>query len=291
MFKLITWNIQSGRSQSGAVDLGQIIACLERFSDFDVLCLQEVASGYPARDGSDGGDQFAALRARLAGYTGVAGIAADSLGPGGARRKMGNMIFSRHPVLQVLRHALPWPADPAAAGMPRMALEATLATPLGPLRVLSAHLEYFSERQRSAQVDQLRALHREAVAHARAGQAGEAHLRAGQGGQADEAVPARGAAAILAGDFNMLPHSPEYLRLLAPFADHTPPWRDAWQLAQPGRRHAPTVGLHDDGPDPGLPFTFDYAFVSADLAPRVRRVRVDGSEEGSDHQALLVELG
>ncbi len=282
MFKLITLNIQYGRNPAGAVDLGLIIACLERFSDFDVLCLQEVASGYPARDGSDGGDQFAALRTRLPGYTGVAGIAADTARAGGGRQLMGSMIFSRHPVLQVLRHALPWPADPAVAGMPRMALEATLATPFGPLRVISARLEGSSERQRGAQVDQLRALHREAVAHARAACAGEA---------APHAAGARGAAAILAGDFNMLPHSPEYLRLLAPFADHTPPWRDAWQLAQPGRRHAPTVGLHDDAPDPGLPYTFDYAFVSADLAPRVRRVRVDGSEEGSDHQALLVELG
>lgn len=284
MFKLITWNIQSGRSPSGAVDLGLIIACLERFSDFDVLCLQEVASGYAARDGSDGGDQFASLRARLPGYTGVAGIAADTLHPGGGRRLMGSMIFSRHPVLQVLRHSLPWPADPEVMSMPRMALEATLDTPLGLLRVVTAHLEYFSERQRSAQVDQLRALHREAYAHARGGRPGDASA-------GPFAAVARGAAAILAGDFNMLPHSPEYMRLLAPFADHTPPWRDAWQLAQPGRRHAPTVGLHDDGPDPGLPFTFDYAFVSADLAPRVRRVRVDGSEEGSDHQALLVELG
>jgi endonuclease/exonuclease/phosphatase family metal-dependent hydrolase len=284
MFKLITWNIQSARSPAGGVNLDRIIACLDRFSDFDVLCLQEVASGYAARDGSDGGDQFAGLRARLPAYAGVAGIAADTLHPRGGRRLMGNMIFSRHPVLQVLRHSLPWPADPAVMSMPRIALEATLATPLGLLSVTTAHLEYFSERQRSAQVDQLRALHREAHAHARGERPGDAS--AGP----FAAVP-RGAAAILAGDFNMLPHSPDYLRLLAPFADHTPPWRDAWQLAQPGRRHAPTVGLHDDAPEPGLPFTFDYAFVSADLAPRVRRVRVDGSEEGSDHQALLVELG
>jgi endonuclease/exonuclease/phosphatase family metal-dependent hydrolase len=61
-------------------------------------------------------------------------------------------------------------------------------------------------------------------------------------------------------------------------------------LAHPGRRHAATVGLHDDTPDAASPFTFDYIFVSADLAARVRQVRVDGSEEGSDHQAVLLEL-
>jgi endonuclease/exonuclease/phosphatase family metal-dependent hydrolase len=96
--------------------------------------------------------------------------------------------------------------------------------------------------------------------------------------------------ALLAGDFNMLPGSPEHQRLLAPFGDGVQPWRDCWQLAQPGRRHAPTVGLHDPNPDASAPFTFDYVFASADLAERVRRVRVDASEQGSDHQALLVEL-
>jgi endonuclease/exonuclease/phosphatase family metal-dependent hydrolase len=283
MFKLITWNIQSGRSQSGDTNLGRIIACLDRFSDFDVLCLQEVSSGHTARDGSDGGDQFAGFTERLPGYTAVRAVAADTLHPRGGRRLLGSMIFSRYPVLQVLRHSLPWPADPEVMSMPRVALEATLDTPLGVLRVTTAHLEYFSERQRTAQVDHLRELHREACLHAcspRPGDESHGPFRA---------LP-RGESAILAGDFNMLPHSPEYLRLLAPFGDGTAPWRDAWQLAQPGRRHAPTVGLHDDSPDAGLPFTFDYAFVSADLAPRVRRVRVDGSEEGSDHQALLVEL-
>jgi endonuclease/exonuclease/phosphatase family metal-dependent hydrolase len=283
MLKLITWNIQSCRSQSGGANLGRIVACLDRFSDFDVLCLQEVASGHLARDGSDGGDQFAGLAERLPNYTAVSGIAADTLHPRGGRRQLGSMIFSRYPVLQVLRHSLPWPPDAEVMSMPRIALEATLDTPLGVLRVTTAHLEYFSERQRSAQVDQLRELQREACLHARA-------PRPGDESHGPFAAVPRGEAAILMGDFNMLPHSPEYLRLLAPFRDGTPPYRDAWQLVQPGRRHAPTVGLHDDSPAPGLPFTFDYAFVSADLAPRVRRVRVDGSEEGSDHQALLVEL-
>ena len=42
----------------------------------------------------------------------------------------------------------------------------------------------------------------------------------------------------------MLPDSPEYARLLAPFTDGTPALRDAWHLAHPGQPHAPTVGLH-----------------------------------------------
>jgi endonuclease/exonuclease/phosphatase family metal-dependent hydrolase len=283
MFKLITWNIQSARTPAGGADLDRIIACLDRISDFDVLCLQEVANGFAAHDGGDTGDQFAGLAARLPGYTAVAGVFTDTAHPAGGRGRLGSMIFSRHPVLQVFRHSLPWPPEPGVMSMPRGALEATIQAPGGLLRVTTAHLEYFSERQRLAQVERLRELHREAWVHAVSERAGD------RAGGPFAAVP-RAATAILAGDFNMLPDSPEYLRMLASFADGTLPYRDAWQLAHPGRRHAPTVGLHDDSPDAGPPFTFDYAFVSADLAGRVRQVRVDGSEEGSDHQPLLLEL-
>jgi len=165
------------------------------------------------------------------------------------------MVFSRHPVLQAQRLSLPWPPEPGVMGMPRTAREFTVDAPGGPLRVISLHLECFLQRQRMAQVERLRAL-----------------------------------PALLAGDFNMLPGSPEHQRLLAPFSDGTQPWRDCWRLARPGRRHAPTVGLHDHHPDASTPFTFDYVFASADLAGRVARVRVDASEQGSSHQALLVEL-
>jgi endonuclease/exonuclease/phosphatase family metal-dependent hydrolase len=190
------------------------------------------------------------------------------------------MLFTRHPVLQVMRHSLPWPADPEVMSMPRCALEVTLSTPLGPLRVLNTHLEYFSARQRLAQVERLRALHAEACAHARA-------PRPDAPGPFASIV--RPHAAILAGDFNMLPDSSAYSRLQSAYGDGTPEWHDAWRLVRPGGRHAPTVGLHDRSSG-AAPFTFDYAFVSADLIARVRNVRVDGGVGGSDHQPLLLEL-
>jgi endonuclease/exonuclease/phosphatase family metal-dependent hydrolase len=283
MPKLITWNIQSARSAGGGADPGRVVAALDRFSEFDVLCLQEVACGFNARNGSPLGDQFSSLAARLPGYSLSCATPLDTLAADGLRCRMGTAVFSRYPVLQVLRHSLPWPADPAVMSMPRAALEVTLGTPNGALRVVSVHLEYFSAVQRRAQVDRLRELHREAVTHARQPRPG-----ASDGGPF-AAVP-RAAPAVLMGDFNLLPDSPEYARLLAPFTDGIPALRDAWHLVQPGRRHAPTVGLHDDAPNAGMPFTFDFAFVSSDLAGRVRRLRVDAAETGSDHQALLLEL-
>ena len=281
MFKLVTWNIQSGRDPDGQPDIGRVVTGLDRFADHDVVCLHEVASGFdPDRE-----DQFAALRNALPVHVAALAFACDiaALDGGAAapRRRLGSMILSRHPLMQVLRHSLPWPADPAVPSMPRVALEVTLATPGGPLRVIAAQLEFFSHQQRLAQVERLRELQREARAHA---------ARPRCDGSGAFAAVARAAPALLAGYFNTLPGSPEHGRMLAPFGDDTPPWRDCWHLVQPGRRHAPTVGLHDLRPDAAPPFTVDYVFASADLAPRVRRMRVDASEQGSEHQAVSVEL-
>ena len=290
MLKLLTWNIQCARTADGGADLDLVAGRLAGFADFDLLCLQEVSSGLPARDGSPGGEQFAGLARRLPGYRPVFAFALDLPGADAdadaARvpRRLGSMLFTRHPVLQVLRHTLPSPADPEAASLPRCALEVTLATPLGPLRLTNVHLEPRSARQRLAQVERLRALHAEACAHARLADS----IPRPDGG-APFACAARPASAILLGSFNMLPVSSAYARLLADFEDDTPAWIDAWQLAEPGRRNPPTFGLHDHAPG-AVPVTFDYAFVSADLASRVRALRVDGRACGSAHQPLLLEL-
>jgi endonuclease/exonuclease/phosphatase family metal-dependent hydrolase len=79
--------------------------------------------------------------------------------------------------LQVFRHSLPWPADPGVMSMQRGALEATVDTPLGLVRLTTTHLEYFSVLQRSAQVARLRELHREALMRARSARPGVARAR------------------------------------------------------------------------------------------------------------------
>ena len=280
--KLITWNIQWGCGVDGRVDLDRIVATAGAMADFDVLCLQEVAVGYPELQGADGRDQFAALAARLPGYTAVAGVATDAPGPHGDRRAFGNMILSCLPVLQVFRHLLPWPADPGRASMQRMALEVTLDAPAGPLRVLTTHLEYYSRVQRAAQVERLRDLQREAVSHAR-------HPRAEGPERGPFAQLPRGGPAVLCGDFNCRPDVAERLRLLEAFGDDTPAWVDAWALAHPGQPHAPTVGVHDRV-QWASPRTFDYMIVSDDLAPRVAGVHVDGATAASDHQPMLLTL-
>ncbi|WP_418318743.1 endonuclease/exonuclease/phosphatase family protein [Piscinibacter sakaiensis] len=280
---LITWNIQWGRGADGQVDLERIVADARALADFDVLCLQEVSAGHDNLPGCDGADQFEQLARLLPDYQAVCGIASDLSGPQGRRRRFGNMMLSRLPVRQVFRHLLPWPADDALRSMQRMALEATIETPAGPLRVTTTHLEYYSARQRRAQIERLLALHAEAVAQARCSRPGDA---------ADgpfENLP-RAAASVLVGDCNFRPDDPEHGWMCAPIDLQTPPYRDAWQLCHPGEPHPPTVGIHDKQQWPGPPFCCDFAFVSQELTRQVRDVRVDAGTAASDHQPLVIEL-
>ena len=278
--KLITWNIQRGRGLHNTCSIERVVADLERIADFDVLCLQEVSAGYTDLPGSDGANQFMQLARLLPGFTPVAGVATDVMGEDGARQLFGNMIFSRYPVVQVLRHALPWPVDAQVMSMQRCALEVTLNTPLGLMRVSTTHLEYFSPVQREAQVERLRELHRDACLHAQASRPGESI----HGPFA--AVP-RAGKALLTGDFNFLPDSVEYERLQAAYDDGVSAYRDAWVQSHPFQPHEPTVGLRDEST---RPFTFDYIFASADLAPRIRSMRVASEIAGPDHQPILIKL-
>lgn len=302
MLKLISWNSQCARTASGGADLKQIAERLHAAADpggADIVLLQEVACRMRGRDGSLLGDQFAGLAARLPGYHAVSTLALETPDAGMQPRGLGCMTLSRYPILQVRRHALPWPPDPdphaQRRSMPRAVLDTVIATPAGPLRVLSVHLDYFSLRQRLAQVGYLRRLGAEALervaAMADRGHGSGADIAPDSGHERNNDSAHDTAHAILAGDFNFLPGSECHQHLFGrgdSGDSGEPAWRDAWPLVHPDAVHAPTVGLHDPARD-AQAFTFDYACVSPALAPRVRAVRVDTAIGASDHQPLVLE--
>lgn len=282
---LITWNLQSCRGCDGVVDPARIVRTCREMADADVLCFQEVARNYHGLEGSPGADQFALLAAELAGYVLVEGIGVDTLAPGGARRQFGNALFSRLPVLQAFRHLLPFPAQAQVPGMQRVAVEAVVQAPWGPLRVTTTHLAYYSAIQRAAQVERLRALHAEAGAHAQ--DTAHAHKEDGP----FQTVP-RPASSVLSADFNFLPEDPLHARMQDPFPPGAciPAYRDGWTIAHPGAPHAPTLGVHDKEQWPGDAFCCDFIFVTEDLAPRVEEVAVNRATDASDHQPVLLRL-
>jgi len=286
--KLVTWNTQWCCGLDGVVSPRRIVDGARAMADFDVLCLQEIAQGNETLDGAPG-DQPAELAALLPGFTLYFGAAVDEYAADGQRRRFGNLIATRLPVLQVEHHRLPWPADPAVTSMPRMCTVVTVRDPsLGAVRVMTTHLEYYSPRQRLAQARALQAIHAEACERA-----------AAPPKPGDESLPFRAkpqtAQAILGGDFNAEASDAAYAAIAgeagpATSGPATARWHDAWRLLHADHPHPPTFRLFDRryGPEP---VSCDFVFVSEPLAKRVRSIAVDTTTQVSDHQPVAVELG
>lgn len=281
--RLLNWNIQWGRDAQGSVDLARTVDEARRLVDFDVLALQEVTRGFHALPGGPADDQFEQLATALPGFTVLDAIGVDlpPLEPGRPRRQFGNALATRLPVERVIRHTLPWLADAAAPSMQRVALEAVLQAPSGPLRVIVTHLEFYSLAQRLAQVEALRQMHREAAGHA-------AHPAPAENAIGPFAATDRPASAIVCGDFNSEFGSEAYQRFLAPF-DDAPSFIDAWVALHPGRKPPPTAGVYDKVQWSTGPIACDFVFVTDDLRARLRRCEINGATRASDHQPVLLE--
>jgi endonuclease/exonuclease/phosphatase family metal-dependent hydrolase len=280
--ELITWNVQWFCGLDGRIDVGRIVHAAREMADFDVLCLQEVAVNYPRLKGDASHDQPALLRALLPGYEICFGAAVDELADDGSgRRRFGNLIASRLPVLQVQHHALPYPADAGVRSMPRIAVCATLMAPGGPVRVMTTHLEFYSQTMRLAQVAELKRLQAQAAA-----QAAAPPLPDDSGGPFQ--AKRHTAECIVTGDFNFDPSSPEYAQMTAP-NDPAPRFVDTWARLHGERPQPPTFHVHDKTYSPD-PVACDFVFATPDLADRVRGVEIDSATQVSDHQPVWVSF-
>jgi len=283
--KLLSWNIQWGRGADGVVDLKRTISAIRTLGDFDVICLQEVAVGFAGLQGGMPVDGVARLAAAFPGYS-VHFVSAVDLPDGvGGRSRFGNLTLSRMPVGQVFRHSLPRPPEEGVPSMPRACLEVVVDGPHGPIRVLNTHLEYYSRIQRMTQIAALHTLQCDAVRLAAMG-TGES-----KGDELDSpfSVWPRPASAVVCGDFNCEPGSPEYYRLTAPISADVSGWEDAWRACYGDIPHLCTVGLNGaEWPDRS--YCCDYFFVSADLVDQVESVAVDQLTAASDHQPIILNL-
>lgn len=271
--RLVSWNLQWCRGMDGAVNPARVARVARQLVDPDVCCFQEVAQNFDSLAGSSGENQVALLAAGFPGFSAHYAWGVDAPGAAEGRRRFGNLILSRLPVRQVLRHTLPWPPEDDMPSMPRVAIEAVVAAPWGPVRVTTTHLESYSDVQRAAQVERLLAIDREAAAHAKA----RPSERYASG---PFQVFARPAAGILTGDFNMRPEDSRVSRLRESYLD-------AWVVAHPDAAHPPTFRLHDPGSEA---YCCDFVFVTPDLAPRIASVQVHADTQASDHQPVIVEF-
>ncbi|WP_354534920.1 endonuclease/exonuclease/phosphatase family protein [Ralstonia sp. 1138] len=280
---ILTWNIQWGRGADGHVSLTRQLTQAREMAEFDVLCLQEVTSGFSDLPGQPGIDQWTELADALGPeYTVIGGFALERHN-GTHVQRFGNAIATRLPVHHIRRHALPCPAD-ATPYMPRMAIEAIVQTPFGLLRIITTHLEYYSELQRLAQIDALRAIHSEGCARAN---------QASVLGTESEVGPFRPLAqttsTIVCGDFNCKPDSTPKRLATVPFS-REPALHDAWEIAHGTTPQPPTFGVHDRHGWIEPAYACDFMLISDPLKPRVLRTEVSSTTQASDHQPMLLEL-
>lgn len=283
--KLVTWNTQWCKGLDGIVSAERIVAGARALGDFDVLCLQEISQNYPNLTGDTPQDQPAEIARLLPGFQVVFGAAIDEQPLGSTtRQRFGNLIATRLPILQIQHFALPSPVGPVAPHpwMPRQCTVCTVQAAWGPVRVMTTHLEYYSEIQRLAQAQALRQIHQ-----ALCDQAHYRPLVAPEEVNTPYQPKPYTRDVILCGDCNFEPHSEPYGALATPEGDH--PFYDAWVLTHPNDAHPPTFRLYDDTYGPEA-VSCDFCFVSESLAGRVKHIEVDTSTQVSDHQPVMLEI-
>ena len=207
---LVTWNTQWCCGLDGEVRPERIVQTVQAMGECDVLCLQEIAINYPQLRGG-AAHQVEQLKALLPGWSVFFGAAVHEWTEAG-EQQFGNLIATRLPVLQVQHYPLPYPADQNIRTMPRMCTAVTVQDPvLGPVRVMTTHLEYYSKRQRMAQARYLRRMHFEALSQV------FAPPPPAQDGSPFQTKP-HTPHAVLCGDFNLESHEMEYAALDSPAA-------------------------------------------------------------------------
>ena len=205
------------------------------------------------------------------------------------RRQHGKMLLSRWPIITKRYFALPRVYIDHEFNMQMGVLEGIIDTPLGALRIYNVHFGSVSSEERQLQADRVLELVREAPSQGGAwtGPNGEFSERDWCVGNSEPPMPA---AAIVLGDFNLEPDSPEYQILCGATDDAgTALLTDIWALRNPGRK---IMSWHSNpsklGPQECA--LLDYCLVTEALMARVNACWIDEAAAGSDHQPLWAEF-
>ncbi|MEL6572402.1 MAG: endonuclease/exonuclease/phosphatase family protein [Pseudomonadota bacterium] len=284
--RLVSYNIQYGKGKDGQFDLDRIVA---EIGEADLIALQEVETAAP-RSGNV--HQALEIAARLPDMHWVYGPgidldASESVDgkPTHRRRQFGNMVLSRWPILSSINHTLPKIALHGIFHLQRTLVECVIDAPSGPLRFCSVHLDHVSTDTRMAQVDYMM----DVMLRGR-----ERGASAG-GPIADDwfamPMPPQPMTAIVMGDMNFSPDSPEYTRVVGDVSGWHGRTIRAHGLADAWTRAGHDEDAGDTIPRDGRPpRRIDHCFVSTDLADAVQDMSIGEDAVGSDHQPIFVTL-
>jgi endonuclease/exonuclease/phosphatase family metal-dependent hydrolase len=280
MTSILRWNIQAATGIDGKTNVDRIANDISQLIHADIICLQEVLV-------TPGENQVEQLSTLFPQHLPVFGAAVDRIAIGG-RLQFGNLVLSRLPVMQIVHHKLPQPAEPAVKHMPRQAIEVIVEHKGKPLRIVTTHLDYFAAKQRSAQTAYLAAHHAECIARAQNPSPTE--------GENQFAALPETSNSIYCGDFNFTVDSADYMALTGQASPansqqtKTSTLVDCWPLLKHDVPHAPTCGVFDHVQWQEGAHCRDFFFVSSSLANKVESIAVDVNTAASDHQPLCISV-
>ena len=287
---LLSFNIQYGFGADGRYDLARAASVMQ---GADIVALQEVDRHW-SRTNLD--DQPALLQALLPSHYAAYGPAFDMDASTSTnnrvtnrRRQFGPMILSRWPILWTRLHLLTMRRMVTPLNTQTAALEAGIAAPGGPIRVLSVHLAHVGVNERLDQIKQLQdILAQSTMSGGPWSGTDDEPSRNWTEGQSEPPNPE---ALILMGDFNCEPDSAEMRQLLGqtpyhPGAVYAGALVDvvARQSGKPLHTHEKLIAgqmCHRQ---------LDHILMTPELAARVTRVWTDPAQTASDHFPLWADL-
>ena len=276
--RLLSWNVQYGKSSDGSSDFSRILQYVESLGDFDVICLQELARNMTEYCIPGQSDHLLMTRQFFKEYTVVWGggfswPAADA--DSELRQEFGNVSLIKSSLLDFKVHQLPKPATPGKLQMQRVAVEAVIDSKIGPISIINTHLAYHDDAENQQQLEHLNHLEQERAAHRREPK------RVGIGTYQEGFLPS---ARILCGDFNFTPDTSQYRYQL----DMN--WIDAWHTNNGDEVHPSTCGIFDAVQWPQGGHCRDFFWLSPELQSTKTEISVDIDTNLSDHQPVILEI-
>jgi endonuclease/exonuclease/phosphatase family metal-dependent hydrolase len=286
--KFATYNIQYGVGQDSCYDLSRIVDTLK---EQDIICLQEATTNWRVCENDNQPEVLAAelnlYMAYAPGFEVDCGSKDDRGIITNMRRRFGNMVLSRWPILYSRTHSLPRPATEISADfypfvdLPRVALEAVININGNFVRFISVHLSHLPGEQRIAQINTLKALATTLPSEMHLWD-DDPQLSVYTDGMKAPFIPQ---ATLIAGDFNFEADSDDYAEMMKPLKGTSDALIDAW-LSSKKRLSDESTCLEYDGQFSRL----DYLFMTPDLQGCVMTANSDQKNLSSDHFPLFFEL-